>query len=173
MRGMRLELVAGLNRAGRGDRGAGGVPAGPPAAGQETPRPGGELVYSVLAEPPSFDAHQEATFAVPHSTAPFYSLLVKIDAASYPKVVPDLAESWTISPDGRVYEFKLRGGVKFHDGSPLLTARDVKASLDHVIFPPVGGDEPAPGRCTSRSRRWRPPARRPCGCGSSAPRQRC
>jgi peptide/nickel transport system substrate-binding protein len=139
-----------------------GVLAGP-AAGQETPRPGGELVYSVLAEPPSFDAHQEATFAVPHSTAPFYSLLVKIDAASYPKVVPDLAESWTISPDGRVYEFKLRAGVKFHDGS-LLTARDVKASLDHVIFPPAGVTSPrravyvqveaveAPGPATVRVR---------------------
>ncbi len=111
------------------------------AAAQETPRHGGELVYSVLAEPPSFDAHQEATFAVPHATAPFYSLLVKIDPAEYPKVVPDLAESWTLSPDGRVYEFKLRDGVKFHDGSPL-TSRDVKASLDHVIFPPAGVTSP-------------------------------
>ena len=112
-----------------------------PAWAQETPRPGGELVYSILAEPPSFDAHQEATFAVPHTTAPFYSLLVKLDPAEYPKVVPDLAESWTISPDGRTYEFKLRDGVKFHDGS-LLTARDVKASLDHVVFPPAGVASP-------------------------------
>jgi peptide/nickel transport system substrate-binding protein len=108
-----------------------------PVPAQETPRHGGELVYSVLAEPPSFDAHQEATFAVIHTTAPFYSLLVKIDPFNYPKVVPDLAESWSTSPDGRVYDFKLRDGVKFHDGS-VLTARDVKASLDHVIFPPSG-----------------------------------
>jgi peptide/nickel transport system substrate-binding protein len=115
-----------------------GARSGPaPASAQEAPRRGGELAYSVLAEPPSFDAHQEATFAVPHSTAPFYSLLVKIDPVEYPKVVPDLAESWSISPDGRVYEFKLRAGVKFHDGS-TLTARDVKASLDHFVFPPAG-----------------------------------
>jgi peptide/nickel transport system substrate-binding protein len=112
-----------------------------PVSAQETPKAGGELVYSVLAEPPSFDAHQEATFAVPHTTAPFYSLLVKIDAVEYPKVVPDLAESWTISADGRVYEFKLRDGVKFHDGA-LLTARDVKASLDHVVSPPAGVTSP-------------------------------
>jgi peptide/nickel transport system substrate-binding protein len=112
-----------------------------PAVAQQAPRPGGELAYSMLAEPPSFDAHQEATFAVPHATAPFYSLLVKIDPVDYPKVVPDLAESWTISPDGRVYEFTLRDGVKFHDGS-LLTSRDVKASLDHVIFPPAGVTSP-------------------------------
>lgn len=108
-----------------------------PVFAQDKPRPGGELVYSVLAAPPSFDAHQEATFAVIHTTAPFYSLLVKIDPGNYPKVVPDLAESWTVSQDGRVYTFKLRDGVKFHDES-LLTSRDVKASLDHVIFPPQG-----------------------------------
>jgi peptide/nickel transport system substrate-binding protein len=114
---------------------------GRPAGAQERPRYGGELVYSVLAAPPSFDAHQEATFAVLHTSAPFYSLLVKIDPLSYPKVVPDLAESWSISPDGRVYDFRLRDGVKFHDGS-LLTSRDVKASLDHVVFPPPGVTSP-------------------------------
>ena len=107
-----------------------------PARAQETPRAGGELAYSVLAEPPSFDAHQEATFAVPHSTAPFYSLLVKFDPFEYPKIVPDLAESWTIAPDGKAYEFRLRDGVKFHDGS-ILTSRDVKVSLDHVICAPA------------------------------------
>ncbi|MGH7267238.1 MAG: ABC transporter substrate-binding protein [Candidatus Rokuibacteriota bacterium] len=116
-------------------------PPGGPADAQETPRAGGELAYSVLAEPPSFDAHQEATFAVPHTTAPFYSLLVKFDPFEYPKIVPDLAESWTISPDGRVYEFRLRDGVKFHDGS-VLTSGDVKASLDHVVFPPAGVTSP-------------------------------
>ena len=114
---------------------AGWCPAMPVSA-QEQPRHGGELTYAVGAEPPSFDGHQEVTFAVPESTAPFYSLLVKIDPFNYPKVVPDLAESWTISADGRVYDFKLRDGVKFHDGS-LLTSRDVKASLDHIIFPPA------------------------------------
>lgn len=114
-----------------------GWPIATPVSAQEKPRYGGELVYSVLAAPPSFDAHQEATFAVIHTTAPFYSLLVKIDPFNYPKVVPDVAESWSISPDGRVYDFKLRDGVKFHDGS-VLTARDVKASLDQVIFPPAG-----------------------------------
>ncbi len=41
---------------------------------------------------------------------------------------PSLAESWTISPDARVYEFKLRKGVKFHNGDPL-TAEDVVFSF--------------------------------------------
>ena len=44
-------------------------------------------------------------------------------------VAPSLAESWKASPDGRVYEFTLRKGVKFHNGEPL-TAEDVKFSFE-------------------------------------------
>ena len=53
------------------------------------------------------------------------------------KVVSDLAESWTTSPDGRVYTLKLRRGVKFHDGGEM-SSRDVKASYDKIVFPPPG-----------------------------------
>src|SRR5215467_11203952 len=42
---------------------------------------------------------------------------------------PSLAESWQVSSDGRVYEFTLRKGVKFHNGDPL-TSEDVKFSFD-------------------------------------------
>ena len=122
-----------------------GMWSDPPARAQETPRAGGELAYSVLAEPPSFDAHQEATFAVPHSTAPFYSLLVKFDPFEYPKIVPDVAESWTISPDGKVYEFKLRDGVKFHDGSVAdVPGRQGEPGPRHL--PADRRDQPAEGR---------------------------
>src|SRR5262249_39019907 len=41
---------------------------------------------------------------------------------------PSLAESWTVSPDQRTYEFKLREGLKFHNGDPF-TAEDVKFSF--------------------------------------------
>ena len=44
------------------------------------------------------------------------------------KIVPALAESWTVSTDGTVYTFKLRPGVKFSSGNPL-TAQDVRFSL--------------------------------------------
>jgi peptide/nickel transport system substrate-binding protein len=108
-----------------------------PAAPAEQPRRGGELVFIVSAEPPSFDAHRESTFAMLHWTAPHYSLLVKFDPDNYPNVIGDVAESWTISPDGLTYQFKLRDNVRFHDGSPL-TARDVKATYDKIIFPPPG-----------------------------------
>ena len=108
-----------------------------PQPAEEQPRYGGELVFAVDAEPPSLDAHRETTFAVIIPLAPFYSTLLKFDQNNYPKVVGDLAESWTVSPDGLVYEFKLRDGVKFHDGSPL-TSRDVVATYNKIIFPPQG-----------------------------------
>src|SRR5882762_6167986 len=42
---------------------------------------------------------------------------------------PSLAESWQVSPDGRVYDFTLRKGAKFHNGDPL-TSEDVKFSFE-------------------------------------------
>ncbi|MDX2159662.1 MAG: ABC transporter substrate-binding protein [Hyphomicrobiaceae bacterium] len=103
----------------------------------DTPKPGGTLTYAVTAEAPTFDCHATTTYAAIHVLAPHYSLLVKIDQHDYPKVKPDLAESWQVSPDGLTYTFKLRSGVLFHDGAPLTSA-DVKASLDRVRKPPEG-----------------------------------
>jgi peptide/nickel transport system substrate-binding protein len=109
------------------------------AFAQETPRSGGELVFVVPAEPPSFDAHREETFAMLHPGAPHYNTLMRTDPTDRTgtKFIGDLAESWTTSADKRTFTFKLRRGVKFHDGS-LMTSADVKASYDHIIFPPPG-----------------------------------
>ena len=110
-----------------------------PVSAQDKPRPGGELVFVVAAEPPSFDAHREETFAMLHPGAPQYNTLMRVDPTDRTgtKFIGDLAESWTISPDRRTYTFKVRQGVKFHDGS-LMTSADVKASYDHIIFPGPG-----------------------------------
>jgi len=106
-------------------------------AAQEQPQYGGTLVFAVGESPPLFDAHRETSFSVIHPLRPHYSLLLNFDPENFPKVVGDLAESWSISKDYKTYIFKIRRGVKFHDGSPL-TARDIKASYDKIIFPPSG-----------------------------------
>jgi peptide/nickel transport system substrate-binding protein len=105
----------------------------------QTPRSGGELIFPVPSEPPSYDGHREETFGLIHPFAPFYNTLLRVDPneKSGTKPVPSLAESWTVSPDGLTYTFKLRQGVKFHDGSEM-TSRDVKASYDKIVFPPPG-----------------------------------
>lgn len=103
----------------------------------EAPRAGGELVFAVGETPPSFDGHRETTFAMIHPLAPHYSTLLRFDPHNYPKIIGDLAEKWSFSRDGLVATFKLRKGVKFHDGTPL-TAQDVKATYDRIIFPPEG-----------------------------------
>src|SRR3989441_406092 len=110
-----------------------------PAGAQEKPRYGGELIFAVPSEPPSYDAHREETFGVIHPLAPHYNTLLRPDPAdkTATRIVGDLAESWTVSKDGRVYTLKLRRGVKFHDGSEM-TSKDVKASYDKIIFPPAG-----------------------------------
>jgi peptide/nickel transport system substrate-binding protein len=110
-----------------------------PVAAQEKPRYGGELVFVVPAEPPSYDAHREGTFALIHPSAPHYNTLLRIDPGDRTgtKIVGDLAESWTVAADGLSYKFRLRRGVRFHDGTEL-TSRDVKASYDKIVFPPHG-----------------------------------
>jgi len=105
----------------------------------QSPRSGGELVFPVPSEPPSYDGHREETFGLIHPIAPFYNTLLRIDPndRSGTKPAPSLAESWTVSSDKLTYTFKLRKGVKFHDGSEM-TSKDVKASYDKIIFPPAG-----------------------------------
>ena len=110
-----------------------------PAAAQDKPRHGGELVYVVAAEPPTYDGHAEGTFALIHPAAPHYNTLLRTDPTDRTgtKIIGDLAESWTIDAGGRTYTFTLRRGVKFHDGSEM-TSRDVKASYDRIVAPPPG-----------------------------------
>src|ERR1700736_3371352 len=115
--------------------------AAPLAAG-ETPKRGGTLVYMIPADaPPSFDGHRETSFATVHAAAPFYSLLVRVnpdDPSSTTDFVCDLCtEMPTPTDDGKTYTFKIRQGVKFHDGSPL-TAADVAANWQYIVHPPDG-----------------------------------
>jgi peptide/nickel transport system substrate-binding protein len=111
------------------------IPVG--AQAPETPRRGGVLLAVIGADPPSLDPHQESTFANIQLVAPLYSLLLQIDPLNYPKIIGDVATEWKMSPDGLTYTFKLRQGIKFHDGSPLTSA-DVKATYEKIVSPPQG-----------------------------------
>jgi len=108
-----------------------------PAAAQEPAR-GGTLVFGINSgDPPTYDCHQSALFPIIHLLTPHYSNLLKIDTANYPRLIGDLAQSWTVAEDARTYTFKLHANVKFHDGSPF-SAADVKASYDRIRNPPQG-----------------------------------
>ena len=112
-----------------------------PALAGEAPKRGGTLTYLVPADaPPSFDGHREATYATVHVTAPFYSVLIRVppDNPASTDFVCDLCTEMPQPTDsGKTYTFKIRQGVKWHDGSPL-TAQDVAASWQKIAVPPAG-----------------------------------
>ena len=101
--------------------------AAPPAAAQ-TPAGQVTMAWHVTIAPSWFDPS-----TAPPQITPFGMLYALHDALVRPypghKMGPSLAESWKESPDGKTYEFKLRPGLKFHNGDPLTT-EDVKFSFD-------------------------------------------
>ena len=108
----------------------------------EAPKRGGTLTYMIPADaPPSLDGHREGTFAMLHAMAPFYSVLMRVNPENPSDTTQFVCDLCTAIPkpadDGKTYTFKIREGVKFHDGSPL-TAADVAASWNKIIFPPKG-----------------------------------
>ncbi len=98
-----------------------------PAASQ--PKPEGEMRWALYVTLPSLWFDPAEVVGV---ITPFWVLYALHDALVKPMpgnlMAPSLAESWTVSADQRVYEFKLREGVKFHNGDPF-TAADVKFSF--------------------------------------------
>jgi len=113
-----------------------------PALAEGPPKRGGTLTYMIPADaPPSFDGHRETTFATVHAVAPFYSVLIRVppdNPASTTEFVCDLCtEMPKPTDDGKTYTFKIREGVKFHDGS-RLTALDVADTWSRIVFPPKG-----------------------------------
>jgi peptide/nickel transport system substrate-binding protein len=63
-----------------------------------------------------------------------YNGLVKYKEGSW-DIVPDLAESWDVAPDGKSIVFHLRKNVQFHKGFGEMSAEDVKFSLDRIVDP--------------------------------------
>ena len=66
-----------------------------PTAAQELVR-GGTLIFGINSgDPPTYDCHQSVLFPIIHLLTPHYSNLLKIDTIHYPKLIGDLAQSWT------------------------------------------------------------------------------
>ena len=109
------------------------VAASSPAFAQKQ---GGTLRISHRDNPPSASIHEEATISVNQPFMSVFNNLVFFDPKekvnSPDKIVPDLAESWAWSADNTKLTFKLRPGVKWHDGKPF-SAKDVKCTWDALI----------------------------------------
>ena len=89
--------------------------------GEETPKRGGTLTYMIPADaPPSLDRHREATYAMVHAVAPFYSVLMRVNPENPSDTTQFVCDLCTSIPkptdDGKTYTFKIRTDVKFHDG---------------------------------------------------------
>ncbi len=97
------------------------------AFAQDKPRKGGILRVGNLGEPPTLDAHWTTASLVETLANHLYEGLYSLDENYRP--VPMLAEAHTVSKDGVTYAFRLRQGVKFHNGKELAS-EDVVASLN-------------------------------------------
>src|SRR5262249_32537518 len=99
-------------------------------AGAQGPK---TLVIAIGADQTGLDPqtveNNESGFIMPR----IYDSIVNYKPGSS-EVGRGLAESWTVSPDGKVYTFKLRRNVKFHDGTPM-NARTVAEDVDRAINP--------------------------------------
>lgn len=81
-----------------------------------------------------------------------YDRLVRVDLADPSKFNGDVAQSWSVSPDGLTFTFKLRAGLAFHSGNPL-TADDVAWSLQRAALLDKG--RPRCSRASASRRRTR------------------
>ncbi len=94
----------------------------------------GNLVFALGGEISILNPILSADSASSSVEGPIFNGLTKINEKL--EIVPDLAERWMVSKDGKVFTFFLRRGVKWHDGAPF-TAHDVKFTFDSILDPKV------------------------------------
>ncbi len=102
----------------------------PGVQAQAVPR---TLKIAVGIDADTLDPAGQTTTTIANMVDYIYETLVAFDYRQN-KTVPSLAMTWQISPDGLAYTFKLRSGVKFHDGTPL-SAEAVKFTFDRLLDP--------------------------------------
>lgn len=91
----------------------------------------GLITIYTADKPQKLDPHATSNGADVKIMNQIYERLIRVDPGNVDELVPDLAESWTVSPDGKVLTFQLRKGVTFHDGA-ALDAAAVKLNLDRA-----------------------------------------
>lgn len=89
------------------------------------------LVIASNQDIPNFDPHIATGYSASFLLRNVYDSLVRVES-NPPRPVPSLATSWTVSPDGRTYTFKLNGAARFHNGKPV-TADDVVYSFKRAV----------------------------------------
>ena len=102
---------------------------------QETPVSGGTLIWGHSETTQNLDMHQTGTASSGRVLQNIHSSIVTVDKDL--NVIPGLAESFEVAGDGLTYTFKLRPGVKFHNGA-TMTAADVKYSFERCKDPATG-----------------------------------
>jgi peptide/nickel transport system substrate-binding protein len=119
---------------------AGGATLGTLAIGRrafaQAPKTGGSIISAQNNEATGLDPQLVPSFSRSRRSPLTYSQLVRFDENM--AIQPELAESWTLSDDKLTWTFKLRQGVKFHDGQEL-TSDDVKFSFDRLLDKSAGG----------------------------------
>ncbi|MBF4631114.1 ABC transporter substrate-binding protein [Clavibacter michiganensis subsp. phaseoli] len=112
----------------------------PEAAATGTPVQGGRLRVARPAASAAETLDSASSLSAYEYLGALYNRLVKLDEKG--ETIPDLAEEWSASADGVTWTFRLRRGVRFHDGS-RFTADDAIASIQHILDPatasPQGG----------------------------------
>lgn len=111
------------------------APAIAQSVGQQGKK-GGDVIVAMQAAPPTIDPQATTAQAARNLSMHMFESLYTRDEGANPK--PELAEGVDISADGMTYTFKLRGGVKFHNGK-TLTSADAKASMER--YGRVGGSK--------------------------------
>jgi peptide/nickel transport system substrate-binding protein len=104
--------------------------------GAQQPKAGGTLRVALHLEPTTLDPHGPIHATGVQINKVVFESLVQLDQSGTAR--PLLATAWETSADGKAWTFKLRDGVKFHDGTPF-TAEAVKASFDRVWDKSAGG----------------------------------
>lgn len=100
-----------------------------------TPVKGGTLIWGHSETTQNLDMHQTGTASSGRVLQNIHASIVTVDKNL--NVIPNLAESFEVAPDGLTYTFKLRPGVKFHNGQ-TMTSADVKYSFERCKNPATG-----------------------------------